>query len=399
MPSPGACPCCGSLALSGFLDLGVVPQTGIYRGDSTEGLPTLPLAFELCGSCGLVKQREPFPHRDYTEVNRPPKRRLPSYVSGIVDIVHSSSAQRDDLVLEIGCNDGALLNTLRKAGFGNLLGIEPSKDLCASARLTGATIINDYFSRETAGRILAEHGTPKAVVCRHTLEHVPDVQGFAEGLKKVAERGSAVTVIEVPDSAVITDRGYFFELWDEHLYYFHADNLARLLARQGFDVATVSLIEHQETRNIVMTMRPGRGITPQMPATAHPAWRGFGQRWSIFRERLLGAIIRARKPRYLIGAGHLQTNLVNYLGPGAAVDYLIDDDPAKAGKIAPVATGPGRIISTDQFLTGASEGTVVASGFGYPEWSEKILRRARTLALDIVDPRKLFLEMAHKGRQ
>ncbi len=346
-----------------------------------------------------MKQREPFPDRDYTEVNRPPKRRLPPYFSGILDIMRSGSVHPGDLILEIGCNDGSFLTALREAGFGNLLGIEPSKELCAGARLTGATIINDYFSRESAGRILACHGAPRAVLCRHTLEHVPDIEGFVEGIKTVAQPGAAITLIEVPDSAVITDRGYFFELWDEHLYYFHTDNLARLMERKGFDVAGVRAVEHQETGNILVILGPGQGLASAPRPSRYEAWRAFGATWSVLRERLQGALIHARKPVYLIGAGHLQTNSVNFLGPHAEVDYLIDDDSEKVGRIAPVAAGSGRIISTDEFVATATTGTVVATGFGYPAWSERILGHARLLGLDIVDPRRAFRDLIQQARR
>jgi len=89
----------------------------------------------------------------------------------------------------------------------------------------------------------------------------------------------------------------------------------------------------------------------------------------------------------------LQTNLVNFLGPGAEVDYLIDDDPGKRGRVAPISSGPGQIISTDEFLDTATTGTVIASGFGYPIWSEKIIRHAHALGMAILDPRKVFSEL------
>lgn len=363
-------------------------------------MPMNKLAFELCSSCGLVKQQEPFPSGNYAEVNRAPKRRLPPYVSSILDAIRSEPVQLNDLVLEIGCNDGALLMALRRAGFSNLLGVEPSRSLCDLARLTAATVINDYFTSESAEQILNSHGAPKAVICRHTLEHVPDVTDFLSGMRKVAAANSAITIIEVPDSSIITDRGYFFELWDEHLYYFHADNLGRLAVQHGFHVTATEAAEHQETRNLLITLSPTRAAVP-IPASvsrhsSSEAWCTFGSRWAVFREGFLGDIIKARKPVYLIGAGHLQTNLVNFLGPGAEVDYLIDDDPGKRGRVAPIASGSAQIISTEEFMATATAGTVIASGFGYPAWSEKIIRRAHTLGIVILDPRKVFSELIER---
>ncbi|MDH5537080.1 MAG: class I SAM-dependent methyltransferase, partial [Betaproteobacteria bacterium] len=189
-----------------------------------------------------------------------------------MNIVKSASVLPGGLILEIGCNDGALLGVLREAGFHNLVGVEPSKALCVSAGLTGAKIVNDYFTSESAEHILRSYGAPKAVICRHTLEHVPDIQGFMAGIRRLADSESAVTLIEVPDSSVITDRGYFFELWDEHLYYFHDDNLAHLMAREGFKVAASVAVEHQETRNILMTLRPMQAadvVTAPMSSLAH----------------------------------------------------------------------------------------------------------------------------------
>ena len=102
------------------------------------------------------------------------------------------------------------------------------------------------------------------------------------------------------------------------------------------------------------------------------------------------ALHNAPRPIFFVGASHSQSNLINFVGVGAIVDFLIDDDPAKIGRFAPIKGGGPVTINTMAFEKHATSGTVVLSGFGYPKWTDRIRAHADKFCLEIVDPRSFI---------
>jgi hypothetical protein len=78
---------------------------------------------------------------------------------------------------------------------------------------------------------------------------------------------------------------------------------------------------------------------------------------------------------YVIGAGHCQVNYLLYTGIGSCVKALVDDAAWKSGKQTWVPM-PCPVISTEQLIKEESSCQILATGFPYPDWMEKI-RKAR----------------------
>jgi Methyltransferase domain len=385
------CPCCAATQFERLLDFGRVPASGFFRADPTEPFVSVPLAFELCRSCGIVRQHRGVAQREYDDITRPTARQFPVYGDELIANLKSLGVGPDDLVLEIGSNDGSLLERLRAAGFRRLLGVEPSHRLAESGCRRGLIVVNDYFGPEIVASLVAAHGPARAVICRHTLEHVPDPLGFLRALRDCLDARCGAALIEVPDSAVIPEQMNLYEFWDEHLYYFGAGNLARLLERAGINMLRLERQPHLDTRNLLAWCgaadKQQLARRPSVRPDAITLWQELPAKWLAYRRRLAGVVRAAPRPLYLIGASHPQYNLVNYVGIGALVDHFIDDDPAKVGRFPPVAEGRASIMSTAGFEATARSGTVLKTGFGYPQWTARVCEGATRHGMQVLDPR------------
>lgn len=381
------CPSCGGVSFERLLDFGPVPVSGRFRTAAAEPVVMAQLAFELCAGCGLVRYCGGTGPRDYRETDRATAKQFPAYGRELVARLASQGVSPDDLVLDIGTNDGSFMAALRDAGFRRLVGVEPSRALAEKARARGFEVENDYFGPQLVPRLLAAHGRARALVCRHTLEHVPDPGAFVSGLRDCLETGSGVALVEVPDGLAIPELMNVYEFWDEHLYCFCAANLAQLVERAGFRVREIRVQPHLATRNLLLwcaTDGPSAGIPDARNCV--PQWRGFARDWPGFRDGLGKALRAAPRPLYLIGGSHPQYNLVNYAGLGALVDHFIDDDPGKAGRYPPIAAGAPSIISTAQFMASARRGSVLKTGFGYEAWTAGIAEHAQRHGMSMLEP-------------
>ncbi len=335
------------------------------------------IATEYCRDCGLIRQTPNLEVKlDYTGRERATARQLPDYTDRIIGSLSELDVAPDDLILEVGSNDGTFLKALRCAGFRNLLGVEPSGWLAGRASASDLTVVNDFFNRDLAVKIVEGYGAARAVICRHTLEHVPDIRGLVQGISDVLDTGG-LCFVEVPDTDWIISDLFAHEIWDEHISYFRASSLARLLQTSGLVPPRSARIRFRDTRNLLSWSR--RGAASDLVAgdlvDDATGWPELAKsRWDAFAVRLRAAVAAAPRPIIAIGASHIQLNFLNFTGLDNSVDLLIDDDFAKAGRCAPLASLVP-ILSTPQALQSVRSGTVCEPPFPirrYPAWEDRI---------------------------
>src|SRR5262249_33713376 len=99
-------------------------------------------------------------------------------------------------VLDIGCSTGSLLAALRRHGFGDVRGLDPSPACAASAaRVHGVPVDVGTLRRVPPGI-----GTFDCVCLTGVLEHVWDVDGAMAAITSLLRPGGTVYV-EVPDAS------------------------------------------------------------------------------------------------------------------------------------------------------------------------------------------------------
>jgi len=148
-----------------------------------------------------------------------------------------------DSLLEIGCGEGWFLRAADQAGFA-VRGLDYSDD--------GLKRFHpDYLDRVTFGDALEnldaliEAGAAADVcVMEHVLEHVPDPEGLLARLPRLMKPG-AVAAITVPNDfsplqLAAREQGLvgrdFWVAPPQHLNYFNAESLTRLMGRMGFSI-------------------------------------------------------------------------------------------------------------------------------------------------------------------
>jgi hypothetical protein len=78
---------------------------------------------------------------------------------------------------------------------------------------------------------------------------------------------------------------------------------------------------------------------------------------------------------------------VNYADVGKFVDFFIDDDASKVGLFPPVLEASNPILSSMQFEVTAKGGTLVKTGFGYENWTQKLCSLALARGMTVLDPK------------
>lgn len=154
-------------------------------------------------------------------------RRLPFAVSIISEWLTDRSAR----ILDIGCANGALLAELKKNGYANVCGVDPSPACSKIARdLHGINVIAAPISKipESIGKF-------DLVIFGSVLEHIIDFESTMDRTKALLNANGRVHV-EVPDMTrcSLVNDAPFQEFSVEHVNYFGPISLRNLFTRHGF---------------------------------------------------------------------------------------------------------------------------------------------------------------------
>jgi SAM-dependent methyltransferase len=375
------CPCCGKNSFETLIDFGQVPVSGLFDKLPNPQPPCAPLALEFCPRCAFARKRKyPGTERDYRKIERGTAGQLPSYVDWILQEAKKRCLP-DGLVVEIGCNEGTFLRELREKGFSRLLGVEPSPTLAADAKATGIEVMADYFGMSLAEKILDAHGPAALIVCRHTLEHVPDPIPFLEATRRLlAPEGSLY--LECPDSQTLFGAGRIHEIWDEHENYFFGETLARLAQSTRFSGWELTRRTNRDAVNLCAWIgSKAVSSTPFPILDPNPLLSLFSKfpGWvDCVRNHVTRELSKSPElPLFAIGAGHPQINYLIFSGAGPHVSILVDDDPGKTGLYASCPQ-PCRVVSTEEFMCDSNPHNTLPIAFAHPEWMYKLEARFKS---------------------
>lgn len=241
-----ACQICGGTHLAPVIFLGYVPPVNTMLDVSSA--PDVELRFPLellfCQGCSLVQigyevdPRILFPHSypylsGTTRILRDNFRDLANQCRDLFGLTS------DDLVIDVGANDGTLLQPFHALGV-QTLGIEPSQAAdVASAR--GIKMVKDYFSLETARRTTVEHGKARIVTAANVFAHIAGVHDVVEGIKLMLRDGG----VFVSESHYLLDliaTRQYDTIYHEHLRYYSLQSLRRLFAMHAMEIFRVKRI-------------------------------------------------------------------------------------------------------------------------------------------------------------
>jgi hypothetical protein len=256
------------------------------------------------------------------------------YTSGTTRILRDNFAElarevealypigRDDLVVDVGSNDGTLLSNFQQGH--RVHGIEPTNaGNLANAR--GIPTLISFFRRDAVRRVVAESGRAKVVTATNVFAHIEDVHEVVEGvLELLDEDGIFITESHYLLSLVETLQ--YDTIYHEHLRYYSLTSLKFLLEMHGLQVVHARPIPTHGGSIRVYAARNGKrpvreGVGPILAAEARaldePRLADFRRKVVLAKLGLLALLrdIKGRGERvYGIGAPSRASTLIHYVG-------------------------------------------------------------------------------------
>lgn len=280
-------------------------------------------------------------------------------------VIHRFLPDKVARILDVGCANGGLLQSLRNLHYTNVMGSDPSISCSNHVQSLGIKcVVGDLFSNSFAE--ISEKFD--CVILTHVLEHIRDLKKSIENISsKLKENG--ILYIEVPDASRYADfftvPYYFIDC--EHINHFESNSIGNLILSEKYELL--------ETRNIEFKV----GDTLQYPAVysvfRKTTYHGIEKinfsalsktSFEIFlddsrkkneTEKLFRSLIETQEPVIIWGAGQYTLRLLANSGLAKCnLKGIIDSDSNKQGRMI-----AGMIINKPDSLKEASSNVVICS--------------------------------------
>ena len=381
-----ACPACSSDDTELFYEQVGIPMNSMLLLERAEEAQTFPrgdLSLSFCRTCGFVSNAR------YDEGSSEYSQRYESSqaFSGVFNaFAHGLASRwverhgiRDKTVLEIGCDKGDFLALMCEIGNNTGIGIDPAAQGVRQEQSPAAsrmTFIADFYGGDAYRDLKAD-----VVICRHTLEHIPDVQRFVTGVREaLADQPDTLVLFELPDVLRVLDDLAFWDIYYEHCSYFTLGSLARLFRRCGFDV--LGLERDFDDQYLLIEARPS-ATTPSMSAplpdeddlaltaAAVARFRREIPADLAARKAAIDRTVAAGETAVIWGGGSKGVSFLTSLGLDDEIRYAVDINPYKQGKFV---AGAGQAVVAPRFLAELQPDLVLVMNPIYVEEIRAILR-------------------------
>ena len=348
--------CANDLTVT-VVDLGMSPlcESFLSAGQLNRMEPFYPLHVYVCDRCWLVQVEEyvdpeglfALDYRYYSSYSDSWLRHAERYVETMTERLGLGP---QDLVVELGSNDGYLLQYFVRRGIP-VLGVEPAGTICQVANDRGIRSVPEFFGVDTAERLVAQGHRASLVVGNNVLAQVPDVNDFVGGIARILAPGGTVT-IEFPHLVRLIAENQFDTIYHEHFSYFSFQTVSTIFAAHGLTVFDVEELpthggslrihaRHADEHGRPLTERAWQLLAAEDEAGVRTVeyYASFARRVEATKRRLLEFLVDAKDQGLTVvgyGAPGKGNTLLNYCGVREdLLAYTVDRNPHKHGRFTP----------------------------------------------------------------
>ena len=241
------CQICGNKDLKTVIDLGLQPLGDKLKDINFNNISThnnqmtYPLKQVWCSVCSLNQLNYICPSNilfgdDYSYKTGVTKE-LVDYQAGMAaELVDQIGITKNDLVCDIGSNDGTLLKGFLKKGI-KVIGVEPT-DIADVANQDGVPTLRMPFGEYAANGVVAQAGYVSLATATNVFAHVQKLGDFIRGLD-ILLKDNGYFCFENHYLTEIIDKLQYDSIYHEHLRSLSVSAVVNLFNQYDFSVVSV----------------------------------------------------------------------------------------------------------------------------------------------------------------
>jgi hypothetical protein len=156
----------------------------------------------------------------------------------VEEIISRVKYQKDDVWLDIACNDGTLLKQVPNEYIK--LGIDPCDDSYYEESSKVATVVQDYFSYDAYQKTGYEDKKAKVITTIAMFYDLIDPHPFINDITKVLD-DNGVWVLQLSYTPLMIEQLAFDNICHEHAYYYSLNSIKKLFTQHNLKIVDCSL--------------------------------------------------------------------------------------------------------------------------------------------------------------
>jgi len=237
------CQVCDSTKLHLILDLGHQPLCDSLLSKNMLHQPetTYPLRMFWCEECSLAQidycvDGSLVYHLDYPYRTGVTKELVEYLKEMSTSLVSTYSLKNNDLIVDLGSNDGTLLTGFKESGI-NVLGVEPT-NIAQIASKNGIETLQQFFTLDLAKEIKSKYGEASLIVSTNMFAHMSTIGEVISGIEHLLKT-DGVFIMESHYLLDVIQGGQFDTIYHEHLRTYSLKSLIKLFSYYDFTVTDV----------------------------------------------------------------------------------------------------------------------------------------------------------------
>lgn len=321
------------------------------RREETKDL--IPLDLYMCSACGHMQTgaviNPEVVYKHYLSrpaaVNPTLSEAYQEYAQNIVDRYDPT---KENLIVELGSNDGAFLNFFNQKGL-RVLGVDPAENLAAAATSIGVETLPTFFSTELSKQIKKDKGEASVVITNFAYANMDDLNDVTEGIRNLLA-SNGVFSFETNYRLDVFQKDLLETINHEHLSYFSVKPLDTFFKAHGMQLINVEKVP-SKGGSIRCTAQLAGGPHPRAKAVDKlilneeamslydvSFYQSCANHISSVRSEMatvLADVASGKKAAAGYGTSIGATIFIYQLGLGEMLQFLVDDDPYRQSLVSP----------------------------------------------------------------
>ena len=323
------CQISNSKKLRSLIFLGYLPPVNTLRkiGSTLKEEISFPAELLFCeksrlAQLGCIVDKEILFPYSYPYTSSTTKILRENFADLYKDTIKIVKLKKQDLIIDIGSNDGNLLSNFKNNH--KVLGVTPEK-IGKLAIKKGIPTIIDYFNNKVSNKIINKYGKAKIITATNAFAHIDDINLIVKSILKTLKK-DGIFISESHYLLPLIQTVQYDTIYHEHLRYYSLESLNFLFKKHNLEIIDTKEIPTHGGSIRVYAARKGEYKISKQVKKQFKKERKYLNKKSFenFKKNVVKSkvnlfnIIKKIKDKnktiFGVGAPSRASTLINYLG-------------------------------------------------------------------------------------
>jgi methylation protein EvaC len=336
-----------------FVDFGNMPIANSFMKIVNENEYLFSMQMAFCKNCHMVQlveqpAREKMFHENYAFFSSTSDFMKNHFYKFYEEIKKKQKLNEKSLVVEIGCNDGIMLENFVNSKIP-CLGVEPSKNVAKVARQKGIEVFENFFDKPLAEILEKKYGKADVIFSANVMCHIPYLGSVFEGIHNLL-KPTGIFAFEDPYLGDVMNKNSFDQIYDEHVFLFSALSIQKIAKLYELELINVQpqnshggsmryTLAHKGQKKISNKVNQLINDEKKLGLNKKNFYFGFEKNINKIKKDLINLLLRLKKEKKKVvgyGATSKSTTIINYFDiTKDLIECIYDTTPGKFYTFSP----------------------------------------------------------------